>query len=256
MVVFYSDDTVWHERLVLLPRSGPETYWVFTPDDDLYEENLKAAPLMARIRSRRCPTAFGPFPISGQASTASEEDDTLAAIQRAWETHKEERGPPRFVLPKDVLMPDGTLRCFGDVVPQSKPKTHRGKGPVLPAGCRQGEHQLSRPPTGSSWRVADLQVGSGEPRLLPLSGKDAVLNQDGLWVRLQAVLDDKLDEWLESHRRELFQASSGGGSMDLDLGILAGDLGVLPKPEKVTLPNTKQVPDEMDVIAEKEADVM
>ena len=40
-VVWYSDDTVWHERLILLPGSAPGLYWVWTPDGDIYEEDLQ-----------------------------------------------------------------------------------------------------------------------------------------------------------------------------------------------------------------------
>ena len=39
-VVFYTDDVVWHERIVLLPGHDPNVYWVLTPDEDIYEEDL------------------------------------------------------------------------------------------------------------------------------------------------------------------------------------------------------------------------
>ena len=38
--VWYSDDNVWHERVVLLRGMGPNMFWVVTPDMDVYEEDL------------------------------------------------------------------------------------------------------------------------------------------------------------------------------------------------------------------------
>ena len=40
VVVFYTDDDVWHERLILLPSREENTYWIITPDGDIYEEDL------------------------------------------------------------------------------------------------------------------------------------------------------------------------------------------------------------------------
>ena len=42
LVLFYSDDDVWHERYVLLPGSSEGLYWICTPDDDIYGENLSS----------------------------------------------------------------------------------------------------------------------------------------------------------------------------------------------------------------------
>lgn len=42
LAVFYSDDTYWHER-VLVWRCSDEEWFVLTPDDDLYPENLACA---------------------------------------------------------------------------------------------------------------------------------------------------------------------------------------------------------------------
>ena len=39
LAVFYSDDVVWHERL-LLWRHGPDCWFILTPDLDLYAEDL------------------------------------------------------------------------------------------------------------------------------------------------------------------------------------------------------------------------
>ena len=39
LAVYYSDDVVWHERL-LLWRHGPDCWFILTPDLDLYAEDL------------------------------------------------------------------------------------------------------------------------------------------------------------------------------------------------------------------------
>lgn len=44
LAVFYSDDTVWHERIVLWPaKRGTGSgfvWWIVTPDLDVYAEDL------------------------------------------------------------------------------------------------------------------------------------------------------------------------------------------------------------------------
>ena len=59
LAVFYSDDTVWHERLVLWPSMDPDssstsTWWIVTPDFDVYPESLddpSTGPQRVRIKS-------------------------------------------------------------------------------------------------------------------------------------------------------------------------------------------------------------
>ena len=48
-VVFYTDDVVWHERIVLLPGHDPNVYWVLTPDEDIYEEDLGGKAQMMQL---------------------------------------------------------------------------------------------------------------------------------------------------------------------------------------------------------------
>lgn len=59
LAVFYSDDTVWHERVVLWPAKrgmgSGHTWWVVTPDFDVYQEDLHDAtvgPSRVRIRGK------------------------------------------------------------------------------------------------------------------------------------------------------------------------------------------------------------
>ena len=41
LAVWFSDDHVWHERLVLWPSgTTPTSYYILTPDDDVYVEEL------------------------------------------------------------------------------------------------------------------------------------------------------------------------------------------------------------------------
>ena len=55
LAVYYSDDVVWHERL-LLYRHGPGCWFILTPDLDLYAEDLRMSgedgpPTVSPIRS-------------------------------------------------------------------------------------------------------------------------------------------------------------------------------------------------------------
>lgn len=59
LAVFYSDDTVWHERIVLWPAKrgtgSGHIWWVVTPDFDVYPEDLhdpEEGPSRVRIRGK------------------------------------------------------------------------------------------------------------------------------------------------------------------------------------------------------------
>ena len=41
--VWYSDDDVWHERLLLYPTAIAGLWWIRTPDGDVYEEQVDAS---------------------------------------------------------------------------------------------------------------------------------------------------------------------------------------------------------------------
>lgn len=59
LAAFYSDDTVWHERVLLWPAKGGTgsgfVWWVVTPDFDVYPEDLgnpAEGPSRVRIHGR------------------------------------------------------------------------------------------------------------------------------------------------------------------------------------------------------------
>ena len=62
VVVFYQDDTVWHERFILAPGQVAETYWILTPDDDMYEEDLRGRSPDGPSRVREVPPGIRTLP--------------------------------------------------------------------------------------------------------------------------------------------------------------------------------------------------
>ena len=55
LAVWYSDDSMWHERLLLWPSmkpSEPAVWWVYTPDQDMYPEQLDLNPAEGPMRIR------------------------------------------------------------------------------------------------------------------------------------------------------------------------------------------------------------
>ena len=54
VVVFYTDDDVWHERYVLLPGQRPEVYWVLTPMTTSTRRTCKGALRTVRRKSGWC----------------------------------------------------------------------------------------------------------------------------------------------------------------------------------------------------------
>ena len=55
VVTWYSDDSVWHERLILSPGDGDGVYWVVKADHDIYEETLTGGQADGPARVRFVP---------------------------------------------------------------------------------------------------------------------------------------------------------------------------------------------------------
>ena len=118
--VWYSDDTVWHERLVLLEGEGENMFWIVTPDLDVYEEDLGGhavdGPERVRVVAHGARSRYN-RPIYRFRETL---DNEFASkfIKEAWREHESTYGSPPEVGGKQVHMPDGTVRDLSTFGPR------------------------------------------------------------------------------------------------------------------------------------------
>ena len=131
--VWYSDDSVWHERLVLLRGRGDDMYWILTPDMDLYEENLggeaEDGPQKVRVVPYGVRTRYTKpvYKFRDEITVAFLE----SKIVEAWREHEATYGSP-VEGDEDVVFPDGTSRKLFSIVPRRRlrRKSHAEQLPV------------------------------------------------------------------------------------------------------------------------------
>ena len=143
--VWYTDDDVWHERLVLLRGGGKDEYWVVTPDQDLYEENLGGDAEDGPQRVRVVP--YGTRTRYTRPVYKFKEEVTAEFLEekilQAWREHESAYGGP----PLDdevVVFPDGSNRSLFAIGPRRRlrrkshaeqlPRGAAAQGDAAPAG--------------------------------------------------------------------------------------------------------------------------
>ena len=133
--VWYSDDTVWHERLVLLEGDGENMFWIVTPDLDIYEEDLGGhasdGPERVRIVAHGARTRYN-RPVYRFRETLDNEF-VSKYIREAWREHEVVYGAPPDVEGRQVHLPDGTVRDLVAFGPR-----HRIQGKTAPGRCNAG----------------------------------------------------------------------------------------------------------------------
>ncbi|CAE7261188.1 NHX3 [Symbiodinium sp. CCMP2592] len=107
--VGYSDDDVWHERVVLLPGKTENCYWIVTPDLDVYEEDL-----------------------GGNATDGPEKEVTNDFVEEkileAWREHEATHGEVPDVEGEMIVLPDGSSRLLSGLVPRRRLRLKSGAG--------------------------------------------------------------------------------------------------------------------------------
>ena len=123
-IVFYSDDTVWHERIILLPSQGANIYWILTPDDDVYEEDLGGRAADGPSRVREVPEGVRTLPNLRVAVYRFRMELTEAIlrdkVREALRGYEESYGPhPRHASLR-VRLPGGEQRMLMDWLPRRR----------------------------------------------------------------------------------------------------------------------------------------
>ena len=106
VVVFYNDDTVWHESHVLLFGGSPESYWIVTPDEDIYEEDLRGG---SDDGPRRVRHAFGVKSLPHLRVAVPSDEIFRRWIKVAIEEHRRAYGDEPDLAQVRVECADGNL---------------------------------------------------------------------------------------------------------------------------------------------------
>ncbi|CAE7763388.1 NHX3 [Symbiodinium sp. CCMP2456] len=116
VVVFYTDDVVWHERLILLPSREENTYWIVTPDGDIYEEDLGGNATDGPDRVRVVPPGVRTLANLRRGVYRFRDDPTDSFleenIRKAWQQHQSSYGAPQDMEDLAVLLPSGVKKTL------------------------------------------------------------------------------------------------------------------------------------------------
>ncbi|CAE7249467.1 unnamed protein product, partial [Symbiodinium sp. CCMP2456] len=152
VVVFYQDDTVWHERYILAPGHRAETYWIVTPDDDVYEEDLQGRSPDGPSRVREVPPGIRTLPNLRTSvyrfREAMTDANLKAKVKVALREHEETYGSIASLADFEVDLPSG-----GTVG-----KTHRGTRGLQPSPGERSDLEMS-------WCLRLGQTSSSEPQM-------------------------------------------------------------------------------------------
>ena len=223
LAVYYSDDVVWHERL-LLWRHGPDCWFILTPDLDLYAEDLgmrgEDGPSRVKVKgqdfkywSRVGGTAYR---FSAPVST----DDSLRSyIRQAFREGLKDDSFDREWRPEHVVDVKGLLQpCqdfLGDMVLLT---SHRitGKGPgvlrqagQLPSGV--DVKPITLPDEDHVWvvleKIDSFQFGQAvevnPDKDIMIDGRTGLVKTASGWAKVELVGVAASPEFLESRRPSL-----------------------------------------------------
>ena len=223
LAVYYSDDVVWHERL-LLWRHGPDCWFILTPDLDLYAEDLgmrgEDGPSRVKVKgqdfkywSRVGGTAYR---FSAPVST----DDSLRSyIRQAFREGLKDDSFDREWRPEHVVDVKGLLQpCqdfLGDMVLLT---SHRitGKGPgvlrqagQLPSGV--DVKPITLPDEDHVWvvleKIDSFQFGQAvevnPDKDIMIDGRTGLVKTASGWAKVELVGVAASPEFLELRRPSL-----------------------------------------------------
>ena len=245
VVVFYQDDTVWHERYILAPGHHAETYWIVTPDDDVYEEDLRGRSPDGPSRVREVPPGIRTLPNLRTSVYRFREAMTdaylKAKIKVALREHEEAYGSIASMADWQVDLPSGGTVTLGGLIGRRL----AGKGP---AGQRTEQADAGWKDTpGHSWLAAEPRGGIRLGDVLvpnpgadvELGDTDGVFLRDGRWLRGELVPDTLRDAWIQERINSLTSVRPQPIALADILGIPADTVAIEAANQDTTLDKEK-----------------
>ncbi|CAE7272241.1 unnamed protein product [Symbiodinium sp. CCMP2592] len=205
--VWYSDDNVWHERVVLLEGRGPD---VFSPDDDVYQEDLGGAAVDGPEKVREIPYGTRTRYSKPVYKFRVDIDESFIRgnVRRAWEDYVTTYGVAPETDGREL--PEGGSLPLSALAPGKSRRRLVAKGPQLRSG---------NAPAGQSWRSSEtrglVQLGDrlvfSDATDVVLGPNDAAFLREGKWLRGEIVEDSLLDDWISVRQAELGHQSAATG---------------------------------------------
>ena len=130
VVVFYTDDDVWHERLILLPSREENTYWIITLDGDIYEEDLGGKAIDGPDRVRVVPPQLRTLANLRRGVYRFREDYRLLSGREgpgSLAATSKQLGVQQDMGDLAVRLPSGMRKTLSDLIPRHR---LRGKAPL------------------------------------------------------------------------------------------------------------------------------
>eukprot|EP00971_Amphidinium_carterae_P298113 5923617-Amphidinium_carterae.1 len=204
--VFYRDDTVWHQRLLLWRRKGCFSRWViYTPDGDLYEEDFAGDPGDGIAR----------------AVLHSVGQDRPRCLRGAYRF----RALPSEVEVKALVVQARTLLGAQSALSGDLGEACRADGSACPIHHYVPEETLEETPAGT-WRVVDLvegyRVGTEVPdeRVVARHRNVGLAELRGKIVKVEKIEAESVKDWVEKARKHV-DISQGSDGAETDIRTLA-----------------------------------
>ena len=160
VVVFYTDDDVWHERLVLLPSRDENTYWIITPDADIYEEDLGGKAINGPDRVRVVPPGVRTLANLRRGVYRFRDDPTDSfleeKVREAWQQHRSSYGSQQDMADLAVRLPSGMKKTLSDLIPRHR---LRRKAPLGAHSAEVGERGRLPEARAEAWVVVYSSLG-------------------------------------------------------------------------------------------------
>ena len=233
VAVYYSDDTYWHERVLLWKDVG-DSWYIVTPDDDVYCEDLSLesdeGPSRMKIKgfhfdywgNLRAPVYRFKAPLEDEElkthlGTALADLGPKVFESDAWRPRGIQRKDKtvvsataflgRLLVPRRVTRPGGT-RLEEDASPEESPK----------------QEVVKEAPEGFVWLVDEVagkhivgdEVDPTRFRSIRLSDEDGVIYNGHIWVRIKMYEVTKAPERVESRKADI-RARLGDGDLKISL---------------------------------------
>ena len=272
LAVWYVDDSMWHERLVLWPDMRPgevSSWWILTPDLDVYSERYDLNPAEGPSRVRIKGTTFKYWSRFSEPTyrfrDALEDDEVKSYMKQVIEDIKNDGSWDDSKIPEKIFNRAGkeetSTAYLGRVL---IPRRIAGKGAgvlTLPAAeplesplayseeVSAAMGPLSPAPEGFIWiseengygkRIGEeLEVSAGEGVML--NHEVALVKLRRGWIKGRKMKIEDVPAYVEQVRRRYQEY--------LDEGRLQEDLGLAAKPEAKPKEDDAASPEDARVLA-------